>query len=174
MFAYIADRIESLAIDSSPNPNLSPNLNPSSGPKFSPKHFTQGLASRHGVSQTCVFGSHRVMVCGYPGDVSKIRLPPRDRSLGPIAAKEVAALVSRTFAGCPYLVFNLSNEEYDYAAFEDQVVAYALHKYPSPPFDLLCEIGTLMCWMEGIDVIEDGEHEVTIYIRIVYGMQRSC
>lgn len=132
MFEYIAHKIETLGADQVHPVKMPAIAAPSS------LHLSTAPPA-----QTCVFPKRRILVAGYPGDVSRIRLPPKDRSLAPISSADLARVIGRMFEGRPYLVFNLSNEQYDYSSFADQVVAYALHKYPAPPFDLLCEIGKI-------------------------------
>jgi len=65
------------------------------------------------------------------------------------AAAAAAARLERQFGEGRFMVYNLSEEQYDYALFNDQVLEYKFPGHPAPPLGLLFKIVfAIAAWLE--------------------------
>mmetsp|Transcript_1538 Transcript_1538/g.1983 ORF Transcript_1538/g.1983 Transcript_1538/m.1983 type:complete len:540 (+) Transcript_1538:188-1807(+) len=103
---------------------------------------------------------NRLVICGYLGDKTKVKIPACNRSLLPLSPDEVLQWLSKHAPQTEnkdehnnneysYVVFNMSGEKYNYDILQDQVVEYTFPGLPAPPFNRLCEIvDAVKGWLE--------------------------
>lgn len=126
----------------------------------------------------CRFFDSRLVLCGFPGDATLMKLPPPHRCFAPFPLVELAAFVKQE--GKPFLVFNLSGHVYDYNCIQDQVVAYSLHDNPAPPFHLLLELvdsvkGWIQSMSDNLAIVHDvsGRRSIVVAICVLASIKHD-
>ena len=106
--------------------------------------------------------SKRLVLCGFPGVASTVRIPA-GRSLKAIPAAEIIEKIGE-ITGIEerpsVLVWNLSGKKYDYSPFNEQVVESDFPGFASPPLKDLMELATsvqtwLNCGKDNVAIIHD-------------------
>ena len=84
----------------------------------------------------------RLIAMGFPRSAGQVNERPRANPI-----EEVANLLNKRHKD-RYMIWNLSEEEYDYEAFNNQVQEYRFPGHPAPPLGLLFQICTsLESWL---------------------------
>ena len=90
--------------------------------------------------------TENIIAMAFPYDLSKVKQKVIDVAGNDI--RQVAAFLERNHPG-HYMLWNISEESYDYSFFNDQVLDYKFPGHPAPPLGLMFKIcTTIESWLD--------------------------
>ncbi|CAM9618098.1 unnamed protein product [Heterosigma akashiwo] len=121
----------------------------------------------------------RVWAMPLPGPAAAAAAAP---GRGGHAAAAAAARLERQFGEGRFMVYNLSEEQYDYALFNDQVLEYKFPGHPAPPLGLLFKIVfAIAAWLEAdernvavVHCLTGKGRTATVLVRFSSAVVRAC
>jgi len=119
-------------------------------------HNVPAKAGTRFPKQDIVYVTQRIIIMGYP------EVPPAGRSIA-----SVAQLLNQRH-GSNYMIYNLSEKEYDTSPFQGQVLNFKFPGYPAPPLKMLFELCiSIESWLAS-------EPENIVVIHCMTGRGRSA